>query len=348
MANSPLSVALVGYGLAGSTFHAPLIAATDGLRMAVIVTSNSERAHEARVRYPDVSIIDSIDNLWELTPDAVVIATPNTLHAPMAHQAIDHAVPCVVDKPFALSADQGIGVVQHAEQADVLVTVYQNRRWDGDYLTIAKLISDGALGRVARFESRFEKWRPTIRPGWHDRASVAEGGGMLFDLGSHVIDQAIHLFGPVATVYAEVDTTRRDGQSDDDVFVALTHGNGVRSHLFMNSAAADLGVRFRILGTKGAFTKYGMDPQEAALRAGETPGARWGLDAESSWGVLNTGDTATPIPTVAGSYPGFYSEFEAALRGLGPVPVDPTDAVRTLGIIEAARESSATRRVIEI
>lgn len=348
MPNAPLNVALVGYGLAGSAFHAPLIAATDGLTMAAIVTANDERADQARERYAGVAIVANLDDLWELTPDAVVIATPNKLHAPMAHTAIDHGVPAVIDKPFALSADEAVGVIDHAESSGVPVTAYQNRRWDGDYLTVAELVASGSLGRIARFESRFEKWRPTVSPGWRERVPAAEGGGMLFDLGSHVIDQALHLLGPAIDVYAEVDTTRSDAATDDDVFVALTHETGVRSHLYMNAVAADAGPRFRLLGTSGAFQKYGMDPQEAALRSGHTPGPGWGEEAESDWGMRSDGASFAAVRTVRGNYGGFYAELERALRGRGPIPVDPTDAVRTLRVIEAARRSSMTRTVVAL
>lgn len=346
-------IGLIGYGLAGSAFHAPLISSDPRLELTAIVTGNEASAAKARSLYPDTAIVAKADQLSGLGVEAVVIATPNTSHAPLALEAISHGAHVVVDKPLALSPQQARELIAAAEEAGVLLTVFQNRRWDGDFLTVRSLIDSGSLGKVARFESRFERFRPQIKEGWRERVSPAEGGGLLFDLGAHLIDQAHVLFGPVTHVYAEVDTTRAAATTDDDVFVALTHASGVRSHLFMSAIAPDLGPRFRVLGTEAGYRVFGLDVQEAALRAGdlrpgELPGPGWGEPAEQDWGVLGDAAGSRPLPTLAGDYPRFYAEFAAALLDGAAIPVDPSDALTTLLIMDAARESSDSHSVIAL
>ncbi len=337
---------LIGYGLAGSAFHAPIIATTDGLELAAIVTSDAERAAGAQARYPTTMIVDSVDDLWAMSLDGVVIATPNATHAGLGHEAISRGVAAIVDKPIALSSDDGEGLVDAAERAQVPLTVFQNRRWDGDFLTVQELVNSGSLGTVARFESRFERWRPGLAVGDPEYQKALDRGGIIFDLGSHVIDQAINLFGPVENIYAEVDATRANSPVDDDTFVALTHANGVRSHLYVSAVAADLGPRFRVLGTEAAYVTYGLDVQEAALRAGEIPGLGWGAVPEADWGVRSGDGDPQRVPTVPGNYPAFYAQVASALIDGAPMPVDPRDALTTLRIIEAARTASNERRIV--
>ena len=347
---SDLRVAIVGYGLAGSVFHAPLIAATPGLDLTGIVSTNSDRIEQATTHYPGVEIYATAADLWAAgRTDIAVITTPNDSHAPLAHEAIDAGIAVVVDKPLAVDSAQARNLITAAERADVLLTVFQNRRWDGDFRTVAALVEAGRLGRVARFESRFERWRPTLKGGWRESGGRAQGGGLTFDLGPHIIDQALQLFGPAVEVYAEVDTTRAGATADDDVFIALTHHNNVRSHLYASATAADLGPRFRVLGTHGAYVSYGLDPQEAALRADQVPGPGWGEVSPEGWGVLTGLDgVGEPYPTLPGSYPTFYSELEMAVRTGGPAPVNPRESLAALEIIEAALESSKTRNVITL
>lgn len=332
-----MRIGLIGFGVGGSAFHAPLIAATDGLELAAVVTSNPERAGAARAKYPKAAVVAHPRELWDLGLDAVTITTPNSSHAPLAHDALDHGLNVVVDKPLATNVADAKSLVDHADEADLLLTVYLNRRWDGDFLTVAELVESGSLGKVHRFESRFERWRPQVVPSWKETTS--DGGGILFDLGPHVIDQAVCLFGPVAAVYAEVGRVRADAVNDDDVFLAFTHRNGVRSHLWLSAVAADLGPRFRVLGNRGGYRIFGMDPQEAALRGGLVPSpddARWGARETADDGVRCSGDGELAQPTQRGNYLRFYQLWAAALRGDGPVPVDPADAVATLRIIDAA------------
>lgn len=344
-------VGLIGYGLAGSVFHAPLIEATPGLHLAAIVTGNPDRQQDAKQTHPGATIVDTADALWEHSSDLdlAVIATPNRTHVPLALEAVDAGLNVVVDKPLARTAAEGRSVIKEAQRRGRMLTVFQNRRWDGDFLTVRRLLSEDALGMPTRFESRFERWRPVPKPGWREQGSPEEAGGLLYDLGSHLIDQALLLFGPASHVYAEMDCLRPSVEVDDDVFVAITHISGVRSHLFMSAVAAQPGPRFRLLGTKAAYVKHGLDVQEAALRSNRRlDPTGFGEDPRDAWGMLGHGDDVRPVPTETGGYQRFYEGVVTALRTDGPPPVDPADAVAGLEIIEAAQRSASQRSVVAI
>ncbi|MEU6317502.1 Gfo/Idh/MocA family oxidoreductase [Streptomyces sp. NPDC047009] len=345
--DTPLRVGLVGYGLAGSVFHAPLIAATEGLALDTVVTSNPERQEQARAEHPDVRIAATADELWPRVGelDLIVVASPNKTHVPIATSALEAGLPVVVDKPIAGTAAEARGLAALAEKRGVLLSVFQNRRWDNDFLTLRKLLSEGELGDVWRFESRFERWRPQPKGGWRESGDPAEIGGLLYDLGSHVVDQALVLFGPAASVYAEADIRRPGAETDDDTFIALTHTNGVRSHLYVSATTAQLGPRFRVLGSSAGYVKYGLDPQEAALREGLRPGTGWGQEPESLWGRIGAGESpltggGNPVPTVPGDYPAYYAAIAKAVREGGPNPVTALEAAAALDVLEAARRSA--------
>ena len=345
-----IRVGLIGYGLGGSAFHARLIATTAGMRLAAIVTSSPERVRQARADHPGAETVDSADRLWERADalDLVVVSSPNRTHVPLAREALAAGLPVVVDKPLAATAEDGRSLIEEARRRGLLLSVFQNRRWDGDFLTLRRLIAKGALGEVHRFESRFERWRPTPRPGWREEADPADAGGVLFDLGSHLIDQALVLFGPVRQVYAEIEKRRPGVRVDDDAFLALTHASGARSHLWVSLAAADYGPRFRVLGSRAAYVKHGLDVQEEALRSGHRPGPAWGREPREKWGRVGADDAWTPVPTEPGAYPAYYTAIADALRTGGPPPVDPADAVACLEIIHAARRSAAEGTVVHL
>jgi predicted dehydrogenase len=347
---SSLRVGLLGYGLAGRVFHAPLIAATDGLQLAAVVTTDPDRRAQVLQTYPGTQLFDRSEDLVDSGDiDLVVVATPNRSHVPMARLAIEAGLPVVVDKPLAATSAEGRDVVEEARRRDVPLTVFQNRRWDGDFLTVRRLIDEGVLGTVLRFESRFDRWRPEIRQRWRERAAPEDAGGLLFDLGAHLVDQAVQLFGPVESVYAEIDLRRAGTEVDDDDFVALRHANGTRSHLWMSVLAAQLGPRMRVLGDKAAYTKYGLDGQEAALGAGQRPGdPGWGEDPPERWGRVGAEDDLRELPTEPGRYQSFYAGIEAALRTGAPLPVDPADSVAVLELLEAARRSAARREIVHL
>ena len=334
-------VGLLGFGHGGEVFHAPLIHATPGLTLAAVVTTNPERRARVVRDYPAARIASSAAELWDaaagLSLDLVVVATPNKSHAPLALEALASGHHVVIDKPIAATAADARRVIDEAGRRGRLLTVFQNRRWDGDFLTVRKLIERGACGEVWRFESRFERWRPAPRGGWRENPAADEASGVLFDLGTHLIDQALVLFGPVTHVDAEVDRRRHGMAVADDVCVSLTHASGVRSRLWMSLACAQPGPRFRVLGSKAGFTKYGMDVQEDALRAGARPGhPGWGEDAPQHYGTLGADDALERVTTELGRYQDFYAAVARAIRDGGAPPVDPNDAVTTLEIIETA------------
>jgi predicted dehydrogenase len=337
-ADADVRVALIGYGLGGAAFHAPLIACTPGMRLATIVTRNPERREQAAREHPRANIVDSARAIWDRARDhdVVVVTTSNDAHVPLAMAALAAGLPVVVDKPFAVRASEGRALIDEARRRNLMLTVYHNRRWDSEMLTVKRLLAEQAFGEVLRFESRLERWRPQLKGGWREQAMPGLAGGLLYDLGSHLIDQALHLFGPVTDVYAELDRRRTGIEVDDDVFLALTHTSGVRSHLTATVLSAQPLARMRVLGSRAAYLKMHGDVQEAALRSGERPDKPgWGEDPREHWGLLGVGDAAVPVRSEPGAYQQFYAGVVAALRNGAPPPVDPADAVAGLEIIEA-------------
>jgi len=347
----PLRVGLLGYGLAGRVFHAPLIRACPGLALAAVVTRSPERRAALHAACPEAVALDTPDELWARASDLdlIVVATPNRSHVPLARAALRAGLPVVIDKPIAPSATEARALIAEARARERRLTVFQNRRWDGDFLTVRRLLAEGALGAVRRFESRFERWNPAPRPGWRESGDPVEAGGLLYDLGAHLVDQALQLFGPVGAVYAELDRRRPGVAVEDDVFVALSHRSGTRAHLWMSKVTAQRGPRFRVLGERAAFTKYGLDGQEPAMAAGGIPGSvGWGQEPPERWGLVGEEGAARPVATEAGCYLQFYEAVAAAVRGGAPMPVDPEDAAAALEILEAARTSATQGRTVEL
>lgn len=343
----PRRVGLVGYGLGGARFHAPLIEATDGLELTAVVTSDAGRAAEASARHPGADVLGTVERLVELAPelDAVVVAAPNRHHVEVGRLFVGLGVPVVVDKPLAIDAQSAAALVAEAEASSVPLTVFQNRRWDGDFLTVRQLIGAGHLGKVVRFESRFDKWAPEPTGRVRESGDPFDGGGLLLDLGSHLIDQAIELFGPVETVIAQLEAVV--GEADDDDMLLLRHQSGVVSQLGMSVLGSMPVRRFTVTGSAGSYVKLGLDVQEEQLASGVLPGdPAWGVEEEARWGRLWTGaPEPEPVPTARGSYEKFYAGVRGMLDG-APPPVDPADAVRALAVIDAARLSSAEGRVV--
>ncbi|MEV0145808.1 MULTISPECIES: Gfo/Idh/MocA family oxidoreductase [unclassified Nonomuraea] len=344
---SDIRVGLVGYGTAGAYFHAPLIHAAEGLTLSAVVTRDADRAADASARY-GATAVPGTDRLWELC-DLVVVASPNRTHVPLATEALTRGKPVVVDKPLARTAAEARELAELAARRGLMLTVFQNRRWDGDYLTVRELVKGGALGEVHRFESRFERWRPRPKGGWRETGGEEEIGGLLYDLGSHLVDQAVQLLGPVREVYAESDVRRAGVSGDDDTFLALTHAGGARSHLWASALAARPGPRFRVLGSLAAYVKDGLDVQEERLRAGLAPGsAGFGEEPEERWGTLGTDERQGLVPTLPGAYLDFYRGVAACLRDGAPPPVTPESVTEALAVLEAARRSAAGRTVVTL
>jgi predicted dehydrogenase len=284
--------------------------------------------------------------------DLVVVAAPNREHVPLGLAVARAGLHLVVDKPLAASVADARRLAEAAGEHGVVASVFHNRRWDGDFLTLRRLLDEGALGEPLRLESRFERWRPEVDRGrWREGGGPEDAGGVLFDLGPHLIDQALVLLGPARSVYAEVRTVRPGARVDDDVFLALEHESGARSHLWASMVAAELGPRLRALGTRAAYVKHGLDVQEDALRAGghpDDPG--FGEEPREAWGSLVTGDAGEPVPTEPGRYADYYEQLERAIRDPAseppPVPLDA--GIETLRVIEAARASSSERAVVTL
>jgi predicted dehydrogenase len=343
---SDLRVAIIGFGLAGSVFHAPLIAATAGLAVSAVVTSNPQRGEAVRRDHPDARLMTSVEELWESAADhdVVVIASPNDLHVPQARRALDLGMAVVVDKPLAPSAAEARELLQHADGLGRFLTVFHNRRWDSDQVTLRRLMSEGALGDVFRYESRLERWRPQLSAHKALRElTPSTGGGVLLDLGTHLVDQALVLFGPATDVWGEVDL-RSGGVADDRAFVAIRHASGVHSHLSPSELTAAPGPRLRVLGTRAAYVVAEVDGQEDALREGRRPGDPdgWGVEPESSWGRLVAGDRSEAVASEPGAWPDFYAGLVRAVRDGSPPPVDPWDAVATLEVLDEARRDAAS------
>ncbi|NVM96280.1 Gfo/Idh/MocA family protein [Arthrobacter wenxiniae] len=334
-----ISTALLGFGLAGSVFHAPFLAALDAFSLDVIVTGDPARQAAARAAYPQARVVGRRD--WSAAGsgvDLVVVATPPASHAALAREALEGGCAVVVDKPFTVTSAEGEELIALAGERGLVLTTYQNRRWDGEYLTLKKLLAEGSLGQVRRFESRLERWQQDITKEWKAQATAADGGGILFDLGTHLIDQALQLFGPPVRVYGEAAARRPEEKADDDAFVALEHAGGVVSHLWMNLNVAQLGPRLRVLGSEAAFVKHVPDQQEAQLVAGIRPGdPAYGVDPEGNWGMLGRDGAQVPVPTERGNFTAFYELLAQAVLQGGPVPVDPAGSVAALRIIEQVR-----------
>ena len=345
---TPVRWALAGYGSGGRIFHAPLLRCADGVEFAAVVTGSPERQAQVAAELPGVTAVPDLAALPGLGIEAVTITTPPGTHTALAHQALDLGLAVVVDKPFALDAAAAAELVAHAQHAGRTLTVYQNRRWDSDFLTVRKLIADGSLGAVHRFTSRIDRFKP-VKPGWAD--DPADGGGTLLDLGPHLVDQALHLFGPVARLHAQVRAVRPGAATDDEIELHLEHASGVFSTLAAGMATAAEGPRFQVTGTLGGYLVLGFDVQEAQLKAGGTPaslGDAWGQEDAAAYGILTTATGATTVPTERGRWDTYYPAAAAAVQGSGPLPVDPADAVRTAQVLDAARVSADEHRVVEL
>ncbi len=343
-----IRVALIGYGLAGRLFHGRLLSATVGLQVGVIVTGNPQRQAEAHSDFPDATVHATVEHLWNdpASFDLVVVATSTPSHVPLAVAAIDAGKHLVVEKPLAADAERAQNLVELANARGVLLVPFLNRRWDSDHLTVQRLLREGALGSVLRYESRFDRWRPESKAGaWREAVPTSEGGGVLLDLGVHLVDQALSLHGPAERVYTEV--FGRRGGADDDVFIALRHASGVTSHLWANALAAAPGPRLRVLGTRAAYVIDDLDGQEDALRAGRRPDEpSFGDEPTHRWGRLVAGEQVGEVASERGRWLEFYVALERCLRGDGPPPVAAQDAVSVLEVLDAARESARTGTVV--
>ncbi|AVI63946.1 oxidoreductase [Halomonas sp. GFAJ-1] len=343
-----INVGLVGYGFASKTFHAPLIQATEGLDLVAVSSSDADKV---KANLPNVEIESQALALCKRPDlDLVVIPTPNDTHFPLAKAALLAGKHVVVDKPFTVTLSEAKQLKALAVDKERLISVFHNRRWDSDFLTIQALLKEGTLGRMIGFESRFDRFRPEVRDRWREKATP--GGGIWYDLGPHLLDQACELFGMPSAILLEL-AMRRDGAKADDDFLALLEYDGFRVSLSAGTLVAEPTPRFRIHGTKGSYTKYGLDPQEERLKGGEIPTPHWGVDAPGAL-VLNEDESESVSiqhrehPTLPGNYLAYYQGVAAALRDSAPLPVNIDDALRTMMLLEAGLDSHRQRRWIAL
>ncbi|MBI1352577.1 MAG: oxidoreductase [Actinomycetales bacterium] len=354
MSATEVSVLLIGFGLGGRVFHAPLIEAVPSLRLDGIVTGNPERAEQARTAHPEATIHPTVEEALAHPYDLAVISTANATHVPYATAALGAGMHVVLDKPIAPTAAAATELALLATDRGRLLIPFQNRRWDSDFLTALQVARDGRIGTVHRYESRIERMRVTPKPGWRGSADPADMGGMLYDLGAHVIDQAILLMGPVTSVSAAVRSVRPDFAADDDVVLLLTHLAGGVSVLTVSQIAAFPEPRITLFGTHGGLRVDATDSQEPALVAGRDPrSAEWGREPAGTDAYLRTmGEDNVAheelLPLVAGQWPRFYRAVAETLTEGAVPPVLVSDVIQNLRVLDAARTSAATGTVVTL
>lgn len=342
---APIRVALVGYGLAGKTFHAPLISSTDGLKLTTIVSSDTEKV---LADLADVNVVANYsDILQDPAIDLVVIATPDHLHAEQAIAALDANKHVVVDKPFALNLQQASQIAARADASDRTLAIFHNRRWDADFLTLTRLIAEGKLGEVVEYESHFDRFRPAITDRWKDK----RGAGVWQDLGPHLVDQALQLFGMPQAVYATIQTQKRGGLAPDYAHVLLRYPS-TRVILHISQMTVANGLRFAVHGTQGSYVKHGLDPQEDQSKSGLTPtDTEWGIDRICGTFTrvsLDGSIVESPIENERGNYAAFYEDVRDTIAGKRTNPVPSCQALDVMKIIEAGCVSAMERREIDL
>ncbi|MBH8596580.1 MULTISPECIES: oxidoreductase [unclassified Thermoactinomyces] len=343
-----IRVGLIGFGLSGSTFHAPLIGHVENLELAAVVSSDPAKVH---ARYPDVKVVPDTEALLKMKEiDIVVISSPNLTHFDYAKKAIEAGKHVVVEKPFTVTSSEADQLIQLAEEKGVILTVYHNRRWDNDFLTIKKILDQQLLGRLSTFESHYDRYRPSVRRRWKEQN--LPGSGVLYDLGSHLIDQALLLFGKPQTIWADL-RAEREGTESVDYFHLVLGYPELRVILHSGSLVREAGPRFILHGDKGSFIKYGLDPQEEQLKAGLLPDELgFGEDEAKSYGQIHTTigslQTKGRIQTIPGRYVSFYEQLAEAVRNDTKPPVAAEEARDVIRMIEYAMQSAQEQRTITL
>lgn len=343
-------VGLIGFGLAGYAFHAPMIRGVEGMELACVLERHT---NNAKARYPEVRIARNLDEmLSDKSINLVVVATPNDTHYSYAKASLEAGRHVVVDKPMTPTMREAEELVRLAAARKLLISVYQDRRWDGAYLTVKKLVTTGALGKVVEYESRFDRFRLDSKPGaWREKADFP-AAGVLWDLGPHLIDGALVLFGEPDSIYAAA-LRQRESAVVDDAFDVILQYPRLRATLRARIIAYSPSHHLLVHGTEGSFVKYGMDPQEEILRSPNYPdgldwGKDWGLEPEKNWGTLTrVGENPRKIETERGDYRGFYRNMRDAIEGRAPLEVPPEQFLRTQRGLLLAHKSSAEGRVLE-
>ena len=331
-----LKVGIAGYGLAGRSFHAPILAGTN-FEVTAVLTTNDVRKRHAKEDFPTVKIVSTIEELCDQDLDLIVIASGNQVHLSQALTAINAGIPTVVDKPMGINVAQTREILDAADSAGVAVTTYFNRKWDSDILTLKRVIRDGQIGRVIRMDSRFERFRPQLNSqSWRENNSPEDGGGLLLDLMPHLISTAIECFGPANLKSSSIRSVR--GGADDDCVLVLAHETGVESILSASAVVGAPGPRLRVIGSEGAFVVNELDAQEALLRAGKAPkDGKW-EEGTSSQAFIHRGDSVEEFKTDPGNYASFYSLVHEAIVNKTAMPISPEEILAVAQIIDKARE----------
>jgi len=342
-----IKVGIIGYGLSGRIFHGAIINAVEGFEIKKIVTRNKDKKKQAESDIEDVTVVDSSEDVFQdTTIDLVVISTPNTMHFDLAKQAMEAGKHVVIEKPFTVTSQEGQMLLHIANQTNRVLSVYQNRRFDSDYKTVKKIIESGELGRLVEFESHFDRFRPDIKQNaW--REDPLPGSGILYDLGAHLIDQALALFGMPDEVYGDV-RFQRHGKVDDNFEVILYYPE-LKVTLKSSALVKEPLPRFILQGIKGGYIKYGLDVQEDALRGGERPvDDAWGTEPEPLWGVLNTIEERRTVESEQGDYRDFYRNIHNAITNGEELAVKGQDGLNVIKIIEAVVESNKEKRRVSM
>ena len=342
----PIQTAIASYGMSGLVFHGPLLEVHPGFEIKSIL----ERHHEnSRGKHPGAKIVREYESILDDEEiELVIVNTPDYLHYDMAKAALQAGKHIVVEKPFTLKSAEALELMQLGEEKERMVSVFQNRRWDGDFLTVKKVLKEGSLGRLVSFESHFDRFRNYIQESWKEDRSL--GAGTLYNLGSHMIDQALHLFGMPEYLYADV-RGMRDGSQVDDSFDIFLHYSEHKCLVRGSYLVREQGPRYILHGTEGSFIKSGLDPQEEALKAGALPEDKnWGSDDPSEYGILNTGiggkELREKVVTTNGNYLAYYDSIYAHLREEAPLEVPASQGMDVIRIIEAAYASSEKGEVV--
>ena len=343
-----INVGLIGYGMAGRVFHAPLVHQVEGLYLAAIRETKEENINIIKERYPDAKIVNKTAALLEdPSIDLIVVAAPNKYHYNLTKEALNAGKHVVVDKPFTITSAEAQELVELARKVGKVVSVYQNRRWDSDFLTVKKVIESGKLGRIVEYESHFDRFRNDIRPNtWKEEGEL--GTGLLYDLGSHLIDQALVLFGEPVSISADIRVQRDNSEIPDHFSMMMDYGKfkaTIRSGMLVKEPLP----KYTILGTEGAFVKYGMDVQEAALNEAKIPlsDPNWGKEPEEIWGILNTvAEGRVTLESEKGDYVAFYANVCNAINNKAELIVKPEQALTTIKVIEYAMQSHEEKRTI--
>jgi predicted dehydrogenase len=331
-----LRVGIAGYGLAGRSFHAPILSATN-FEVTAVLTNNDVRKRHAKEDFPAAKILSTIEDLCAQDLDLVVIASGNQVHLSQALAAIKAGIPTVVDKPMGINVAQTEEILSASMSAGVPVTSYFNRKWDSDILTLKRVIRDGHIGRVIRMDSRFERFRPLLNPqSWRENNSPQDGGGLLLDLAPHLISTAIECFGPAELKSSSIRSIR--GGADDDCVLVLIHDSGVESILSASAVVGSPGPRLRVIGSEGAFVVNDLDPQEALLRAGKAPKDGAWAENTSSTAFIHRGESIEEFKSDPGNYCHFYSLVHDAISNKTVMPIGSEEILAVARIIDHARK----------